>query len=301
MAGPSLPADFAFEPKVWEDHINAYRDRKLSYGAFAFKPSEKLVNPGTGNTVNFPYFKAIGDAEEPGADEALTVDKLEDDSFSATIKEIGKAVGIRRAAIRKSAASRERIFAEAQEQMGRVHAEKIDKDLITEIATAYTQGYTSADASEANRGRIENVLEGKVVAFGDKHTDAVVMFAHSLVVLDIMTYSGTGFMKADANDPLFRVPGFQGRLAGMAVVEVDTVPQVTSIGGKKTFDCFVCKPNAFGFMDAEEMDMGADYDMLHREYLFASTQWYAVKNFHGKVDALDRRIAKLTFATRANG
>src|SRR3546814_7674467 len=49
----------------------------------------------------FPYttlsdlFKAITDAEEPEEDEALTVDKLSDDSFSATVFEVGKAVGFR--------------------------------------------------------------------------------------------------------------------------------------------------------------------------------------------------------------
>jgi hypothetical protein len=54
--------DFAFAPKVWQDHIMAYFDRKLVYGAFALRDDSLKAAPGL--TQNFPYFKAIGDAEE---------------------------------------------------------------------------------------------------------------------------------------------------------------------------------------------------------------------------------------------
>ena len=29
--------DFLFDPKVWSDHVRAYFDRKLVYGAFAVR------------------------------------------------------------------------------------------------------------------------------------------------------------------------------------------------------------------------------------------------------------------------
>jgi len=44
--------------------------------------------------------------------------------------------------------------------------------------------------------------------------------------------------------------------------------------------------------------MGADYDLLAREWVFAGNQWYAVKAFHGKVSALDKRIARMSVVTQ---
>ncbi len=294
---PSLPADFAFTPKVWADHVDAYFDKKLVFGAFALVDRTLSAAPGT--TQNFPYFKAITAAEEPAADEALTVGKLEDDSFSCTIKEIGKAVGIRRAALRASATKQDRIFSEVQSQIGRVQAEKVDADLITEINTSgsYVQGYTSTTAA-TDKMTVQVLAEGKLVAFGDKANEASVCFMHSHNYLDLLTDSTAGFLKADANDPWYNVPGFKGRILGMALVVSDQCPAGSTIDSKTSFQCFICKPNAYGFMAAEAPDMEYDYDILHREHVFAGTQWYGVKSFHAEIATLDYRIARLTVNTR---
>lgn len=253
----SLPADFAFEPKVWKDHIDAYFDRKLVYGAFAVTDNTLTGEPGT--SINFPYFKAIGDAEEPAADEALTVDKLEDDSFSATIFEAGKAVGVRRAALRKSAARQEKVFNSVQSQIARVLAEKVDKKLIAEINTSgnYTSGYLATAAAHVMTMTV--IHTGLITAFGDKAPEAMVVFMHSQQYLSMLTDTTSGFIKADANDPWYNVPGFKGRIGNMALVVVDTVPEVSGgIDGKKAYHAFACKANAYGFMNAEDMDLERD-------------------------------------------
>lgn len=81
--GATQSGDFAFSPKVWQEHISAYFDKKLVFGAYALQDNTLTAAPG--ETVNFPYFKAIGAAQEPAQDEGLAVDKLQDDSFSATV------------------------------------------------------------------------------------------------------------------------------------------------------------------------------------------------------------------------
>jgi N4-gp56 family major capsid protein len=293
--GTTLPADFAFEPKVWKDHIDAYFPRKLVYGAFAMSDNTLTGEPGT--TINFPYFKAIGDAEEPAADEALNVDKLQDDSFSATIKEVGKAIGVRKAALRKSAAAQEKIFSQVQMQMARVIAEKVDKDLITEIAYAgnFTNGYTATAA--ANVMTMTVLHQAIITAFGDKANEAQVVFMHSLQYLSMLTDTTSGFIKADANDPWYNVPGFKGRIGNMALVVADTVPANANIDSKKAYRAFVCKANAFGFLTAEDYNVEADYDVLNREWVFAATQWYAVKAFHAKISADDKKICEVITTT----
>lgn len=292
--GSTVAADFAFEPKVWQDHVRAYFDKKLVHGAFALRNNELTPDAGKGMTVNFPYFKAIGAAEEPAENAGLSVDNLEDDSFSCTVKEVGKAVGIKKKAFKKSAATTDKIISEIQEQIGRVMAEKVDADLVTEMNTSgnYTQGYTATAA--ANVMTLNVLAEGKTVAFGDKADQSVVCVMHSLQHLDMLRDSTAGMLKLDANDPLFWVEGFKGRLMGMAIVVADTVPKLTDIDGKDAYAAFIHKLSPYGIIIKQEMEMESDKDILQREYVFTGNEWYGVKSFHGKVSSLDKRTARLS-------
>ncbi len=286
-------SDFVFEPKVWSDHIAAYFDDKLVYGAGAIR-NDELKAEGTGLTVNFPYFKAIGDAEEPEEDESLTVDKLSDDSFSCSVFEVGKAVGIKKKAFKASAAKVDRIVSEAQAQIARVMAEKVDAKLNAEITNAsnYQVGFVGTSGQTAT---ITRLLKAKVIAFGDKNDEAVLCFMHSLTWLDIMSDSTAGFLKADANDPLYKVAGFQGRWFGMAIIIVDSCLKNISgqVNGKDTYLAHFHKMNSYGIITKQEMEMDEDKDILARERVYTGNQWYGVKSFHGKINALDKKCGTM--------
>lgn len=290
----TVAADFAFEPKVWQDHVRAYFDRKLVYGAFALRDDTLRPDAGLGETVTFPFFKAIGAAEEPLESASLLVDNLEDDSFSCTVKEVGKAVGVKKKAFKKSGARTERIITEIQEQIARVMAEKVDGDLLAEFSAVgnYTQGYTAAAAADVLN--IRNMNVGRITAFGDKSGDSVVLFMHSRQELDFLNDTTAGFLKADANDPMAMVSGFRGRILGMALVVVDTIPQGAVIDGKDSYHAFIHKMNPYGICIKQDMEMERDYDILKREWVATGNEWYGVKSFHGKVAALDKRTARLT-------
>jgi hypothetical protein len=287
----TVAADFAFAPKVWQDHIMAYFDRKLVYGAFALRDESLTALPGL--TQNFPYFKKIGGVQKPAEDEGLAVDSLTDDSFSVTCVEVSKAVGVSKKAFKVSAARTERVIQEVQEQIGRVFAEQIDIDLYTEFSGAYTAGFAAAAAGDTMN--IRNLNTGKIKAFGDKHKDAQVVFMHSLQFLDMMNDTTAGFLQANALDPMFLVEGFEGRLAGLAVVTVDTVTKngAGQVGGKDTYDAFIHKANAYGFMVKQDMELESDYDLLHRQWVFAGDHWYGVKSFHATIDSLFKKTARL--------
>lgn len=284
----------------------AYFDRKLVFGAFALRDDSLQSAPGL--TQNFPYFKKIGAAEKPAEDSGLTVDNLSDDSFNVTVQEVSKAVGVSKKAFKMSAARTERVIQEVQEQIGRVMAEQVDIDLLTEFSGAgnSTVGYTAPDGTATSQMNIRTLMSGKIVAFGDKHKDSIVAFMHSMQFLDMMTDATAGFLKADALDPMFMVEGFEGRLSGMAIVSVDTMPNtvntpaIAQIGGKNAYDCFIHKANAYGFMVKQDMELEHDYDMLHRQWVFAGDQWYGVKSFHAKIDAAFKKTARIRTVT-ANG
>lgn len=291
----TLSTDWAFEPKVWHDHVDAYFGEKLMFGAFAMRDTTLEGQPGL--TVNFPYFKMMGDVEEPAETDSLAVDNLEDDSFLATIKEVGKAVGFKKKSLRASAAKRDRLFAEAQRQMGIKFAKKVDDDLKAEVVTSgnYETGFTATAA--AHVANVANINTAKFTAFGDKQDEAVAIFLHSTAVLSLMNDGTSGFLKADANDPLWGVSGFRGRLLGMAIMQTDKMAQVADVDGKKAYEAVIIKPNAYGICSAEQLMFETDRDILAREDVVAATMWYAVKAFHGKVDAEDKRICRATFAS----
>lgn len=286
-------SDFVFTPKVWKDHIRAYFDKKLVFGAVAAKDDSLTAAPG--ETVNFPYFKAIGAVEEPAEDEGLTVDKLQDDSFSCTVKEVGKAVGIKKKAFKKSAATKEKIIAEIQQQLARVHAEKVDADLVTEINTSgnYVQGFT-ATAAATDYMNVRTLLAAKIGGFGDKMDQSVAVQMHSLQFLDLMKDTTAGFLKADALDPFWGMGGFMGRVLGMAVFVSDQIPAGSTIDSKASKHAFIHKVNPYGIIMKQDMELESDYDILAREWVFTSNEWYGVKSFHAKVASNDYKTVRMT-------
>jgi N4-gp56 family major capsid protein len=287
----TVAADFVFEPKVWQDHINAYFDRKLVYGAAAVVDRTLTTAPGL--TVEFPYFKKIGDAEEPGETDSLQVDNMSDDSFNATVKEVGKAVGIKKKAFKKSAASQDTILSQAQMQLARVMAEKVDKDLLTEFSGAgnFVNGFTATAAAQVMNPA--NLLKAKIAGLGDRSNEALVCFMHSKQYLDMLTDTTAGFLKADANDPMYMVQGFMGRLLGMAIVVVDTIPAGSTIDSKNSYRAFIHTAEPYGIMMKQDIEVEEDYDILAREHVVASNQWYAVKSFHAKIDAANYRTVEV--------
>lgn len=289
-------SDFAFDPKVWQDHFMAYFDDKLVYGAFAVRDNT-LVAEGTGLTVNFPYYNKIGGAEKIGENVALTVDNMSDDSFFATVFEVGKAVGIKKKAFKKSADSVSGIISETQRQMARVHAEQVDAELLAEIQLG-TSHVDVTPTTVPAKMTLAELNKGRISAFGDKMTDADVCFMHSFQYLDIVNDTGTGLLKADANDPAMMVEGYMGRWLGMAIVVVDSTPVVAGTGAAQEYGCTFHKMNSYGIMEKQMMEFDEDKDILTREKIYTSNQWYAVKSFHAKIAVDDLKTGRLrTLAT----
>lgn len=288
-----------FVPKVWNDHIQAYFDRKMGLGQLALLDKTLTAQPG--ETVSFPYFKAIGRAQKPTQDEGLIVEPLVDDSFSVTVGEVGKAVGWKDAALRKSAASKMDHESEAQRQMARVLAEEVDIDLIALINENVNHVAGTVASAAANTMTISRLLVSKVTGFGDKQSDATAIAMHSQDFANLMTDSTAGFLKADANQPFYGAPGYQGLLLGMALFVLDTMPEVSGgIDGKKAWYHFMFKPQPFGIYMAQDLQPEYDRDVLHRENIATCTMWYGVLGLHAKVSADDKRIIRGAFPTTIN-
>lgn len=291
--------DLVFRPKVWSDHVSVFRDRKMGLGQLALKDNTLVAEPG--ETVNFPYYKAIGDAQEPAEDEGLEVRKLADDSFACTVKEVGNAVGWKDKAKRVSGDKKGGVEEEAQAELGRTLAEKVDKDLILTINAngASSPGFLAA--ANTDKASVKRLLTGNIKGFGDKSEQTIAYAMHSMDYLNMMTDSDSGFLKADANHPFYQLPGFMGTILGKALFVLDTMPEVPGgLHGKKAYYHFAFKANPFGIYTAEEMAMEKDRDILKRENVVAATMWYGMLSLHGKVSANDKRILKGAFVQDDN-
>ena len=178
-------------------------------------------------------------------------------------------------------------------------SKKVDAKLLTEIQL----GTSHVDVTPAIVPlalTLPELNKARIAAFGDKMNDADVCFMHSLQYLDIVNDSGTGMLKADANDPAIMVGGFQGRFLGMAIVVADSTPVIAGAGALQEYGCTFHKLNSYGIMEKQMMEFDEDKDILARERIFTSNQWYAVKSFHGKVAADDLRTGRLRTKATAN-
>lgn len=293
----TLKSDFAFNPQVASDHISAYTEKSLIMGAFAVPNNTLEQNKKAGETITMPFYKKIGAAEEPTETGVLTVDKLQDDSFQATVKEVGKAVGFKDAALIKSGDEESMTYEEATRQIGEVMAEKIDADLLTEVmlSTSHVVGFNAAVATDVCN--VQNILRGKINAFGDKQVEAKVLTLHSQHIITFGVELFNKMIIKDANDPYAQVPGFMGRILDMVVIVNDQMPRLTDVAGKQVFAALAMKQNPYGYIVKKQMNVEQDRDILARENIIAATQWYAVKSYHAKIAAADKRVAVLKFAT----
>ncbi len=291
----TLAADFGFQPQVAKDHISAYFRKKLVIGAFAY--NDNTLKGEDGDIIDFPFYGKVGAAEKPAETASLTVDNLTDGSFQATVFEVGKAVGFTKKSLRKHAKGADGAFMEASSQIAQVHAELLEDELITVMDTPANHDVVFTATLVGDLATIRLLNQSRLIGFGDRADEAMVWFVHSHNWLDFLNDSTAGFLKMDANDPFMRVPGFQGRIFGMAVVITDNVPREADIGGKRVYASYIAKANSYGFLEAQETEIEDDYDLLARQYVMTGNQWYAVRGFHKAVSTDDSRLLKMTMAS----
>ena len=318
----TLKSEFGYTPQVASDHILAYFQKKIIWGSLGYK-GIKMFDRTQGETITFPYWKKLGDAEDGVENTALTVDDLGDATFTATVKEIGKAAGITDSARIASGATREEWDSEALRQIGRVFAEKVDADLLAEITTSNnhksvrsvtnksitgsfdtTRGLSSLSGDRCN---IRALHTSQTQAFGDRAQEVSAVVLHSRCWNDIATDGTAGFLQADALDPFFGKQGFQGRdMWGAAWFINDNVPSSTvTVTDNSTAtqqyhvrNVVFLKPRAYGFILKRDAMVERDRDILKRVDVLSGTHWYAVKSFHNQLTSQnDERIAFAQFAT----
>lgn len=206
-----------------------------------------LKNTSVGDTVTFPKFKTIGDANEVTKGKQSKIDELEQTSSQATIKMIDKIVRVYDVDDITALGNH---IEEASKQQAIVFARKLDKDLIEEALTsplkASTVNAKTITAEEINKG---------LLLFGDEQDteEMAGIVVNSLVASSFYnmpefitsrtdTAQGNGIVRN----------GVIGYFRGIPVFMADNG---TYDSTKNECVSFIIKKNALAFMEKRAIDV----------------------------------------------
>ena len=315
--------DLVFENQIALDHALAYFDRKLGWVNLLWRGVTELMNR-PGKKVTFPYFNTIGAAESPAEGVAYALDKLDDNQFDATVKLVGKAVGISEEAEVRAGFSLQPWYQEAIQQMEQRHAEKVQDDVIAMFNlpashdeadftsnvtfTSAFDGKKNIDTQQAldQRLNVRSLRRGEQQIFGDKRSQVFAYVMHSLQMVDLETDKEAGLMKADANSPYQYLDGLKYIIMGKPIFEFDDVPKgdkvtFTDSGGVtqkfQSYKMLAVKRDPGGLLVKRDLRLKEGEDIRKRQKMLVSSRWYAIVNFHKRISNLDRRTGMLQFLT----
>jgi len=272
-------------PEVWADAVGPHILGKAVMAPLVDVDDQLVGQPG--DSVTFPKFGYIGDAEDLTEGVAMEADALSMTDTKATIKEVGKAVKLTDSAT-LSALGNPR--SQAQTQIALSVSRKIDADLIAAAVYTHTNGgggdeeATTAPLTLAvTTGLSWNVLTKAFVLLGDDYDPAEVaaIVVHSKQHAQLL--NDANFLSADkfgAGAVLLR--GQIGSIGTMPVVISDRVPAVTDVDGGTTGNqaghkALVILKGALALKYKRRPLVETDRDIMARINYITTNAHYAVK------------------------
>jgi N4-gp56 family major capsid protein len=249
-------------PEVFGDIVTAKFKGKLVIANFALTDTTLVGNPG--DTVHFPKWNPIGDAEDLEEDVAMVPEVLTSSDADATVKEVGKAVVISDQALLSSIGDP---LDEAGAQVGKVVARKIDADLVSEAVTNCPEGRVV----DTNDEFYEKVADAKSL-WGDEAEEIAVLLVHSKMYTALL--KDANFISADKYPAGVLITGAIGTLYGVPVMITDRVPYATETGIATSI---MLERNALGYITKRAPIVETGRDILKRNTIITTNVHYAVK------------------------
>jgi len=261
--GTTLQAN-VIVPAVFGDIVTASFKGKLVIGNFAMTDTTLVGQPG--ETVHFPKWNAIGDAEDLTENVAMVPEVLTSGDDTATIKEVGKAVEITDTAQLTGIGD---AIGEAGLQVGKVVARKIDFDLIT-------AGITDCPSTRKILSTVTDAFHLKVAdakgAWSDEAEDITVLLVHSKMYTSLL--KDANFISADKYPLGVLITGAIGTIYGVPVLITDRMPYDNATGIAKSM---MLQQNALAYVTKREPIVEAGRDILRRTNPVTTNVHYAAK------------------------
>lgn len=272
-------------PEVWADAVGPTILGRSVMAQIATVDDELAGEPG--DSVTFPKFDYIGDADDLTENVAMTPSTLTMTDSKATIKEAGKALELTDSATLAALGSPQ---SEGQRQLGLAVARKIDRDLraaaeITESGTdSFGNAKTWAPLAVPNanlRMSWGRMVQG-LALFGDEYTadDMAGLIVHSTQYAQLMV------------DPLFvdaskfgeNATPLRGQIGALGRVPVFVSDRATAVadvdpgaGTVPGYRALLIRKGALALKYKRRPIVETDRDILKRTNLITTNVHYAVK------------------------
>ncbi|MFD7106096.1 N4-gp56 family major capsid protein [Streptomyces celluloflavus] len=267
MATGTTTAAQMLVPDVWADMVQGRFKGALILGTLATTDGTLEGKPG--DSVSFPKWTALTDAEDLTEGTAMTPEQLgTDPGNKATIKEAGKAVEL---------TDKSRLvafgdpYAETQRQLGVLIARKIDKDL---TAAAEAAGVITVDA--ATKALSWDVMVSGIERFGDEWDpeNMAGLVIHSVQRAALLR--DPNFISADklgANGAV--IPrGVIGQAGGVNIFVSDRVTK-TGTGADTVYNALLIRRGSLGLLYKRRPIVETDRDILKRTTVVTTNVHYA--------------------------
>ena len=235
-----------------------------------------LSNTTVGDTITFPRFELIGDAELMTKGTALVPEGLSQTSSTASIKQIGKAI---RVFDMDSVTGMGNQISEASNQQALIFARQIDLDLIEEaqksplkVATVGAKAITALEINEA-LGRFGD--DQDVEDIGGIVINS--LLASSFYSMDEFVSTGKTY-NVDGNGIVRN--GCIGEFRGIPVFMADHSKGAIGTYDSVKSECvsFIIKKNALAFMEKKAINIEESRMALLKASDIVGDYIYAVKN-----------------------
>ncbi|QKW51691.1 N4-gp56 family major capsid protein [Streptomyces buecherae] len=268
MATGKTTAAQMIVPDVWADMVQAKVKGALVLGTMTLNDTTLEGKPG--DSVNFPKWKALTEAEDLTEGTPMTPEQLgTDPGNSATIKEAGKAVEITDKARLVAFGDP---YAETQRQLGLLIARKIDKDL-----TAAAEAPGGIVVNAADKALSWDVLVDGIARFGDEWEpdNMAGIIIHSLQRASL--YKDPNFISADKFGSGAVIPrGVIGQIGGVNVFVSDRVTTTPGDGtNPATYNALMVRRGALGLLYKRRPIVETDRDILARTTVVTTNVHYA--------------------------
>ncbi|MFF9507298.1 N4-gp56 family major capsid protein [Streptomyces sp. NPDC014724] len=253
-------------PDVWADMVQAKFKGAMILGTLATDDNTLEGKPG--DTVNFPKWTALGEAEDLTEGTPMTPEQLgTDPGNSATIKEAGKAVEITDKARLVAFGDP---YAETQRQLGVLIARKVDTDL---RLAAEAAGVITVDASTEPLSW--DVMVSGIEKFGDEWDpeNMAGMVIHSVQRAALLR--DPNFISADKLGAGAVIPrGVIGQAGGVNIYVSDRLT-TAGTGVDKTYNALMIRRGSLGLLYKRRPVVETDRDILARTTVVTTNVHYA--------------------------
>jgi N4-gp56 family major capsid protein len=268
-------------PEVWGDAIMVTVQGKAVLLPLVDTDDELVGQPG--DTVHFPKFNYIGDADDLTEGVAMETTALSMTDSRATIKEAGKAVELTDTAVLTAIGNPND---QARNQLGLSISRKIDKDIRT--AAEYTHvNAGEGDAEESTSPFVVTSTNGGILSwraitaglasFGDEYepSDIAGLVLHSKQHIDLM--NDDKFISSEsfgANAVILR-----GQVGAIGVIPVFVSDRTAIVGegANATYRALIIRKGAIALKYKRRPIVETDRDILTRTTLITTNVHYAVK------------------------